>query len=139
MTRRKLVFATAIAVALAVVAAFFTLRTTPLDQALAAIEQRDYFFDEDLDADPGLSPTRATSMVASGNQPPVGPVAGFMTHDSPGRGNDLKDQPVYLFVVDEFHDPGPVMLDGPPPPARHVVFIYEQGGAVSTIAIPHEH
>lgn len=120
------------------VAGFFVLRQSPLDEALAAIEQRDYFFNDDPDADPALSPTRATSMVASGEEPSVGPVAGFMTHDSPGRGNDLKDQPVYLFVVNEFHDPGPVMLDGPPAPARHVVFVYAQGGAESVIAIPLE-
>lgn len=137
MTRPRLLLAIAVAVALAVVAAFFMLRTTPLDEALAAIEQRDYFFDEDPGADPGLSPESATSMAASGAQPSVGPVAGFLTHDSrPTRRNDLKDQPVYLFVVDEFHEPGPVRLDGPPPTSRHVVFVYEQGGAHSVIALP---
>lgn len=115
------------------------LRPTPLDQALAAIEEREYFFDEDSDADPGLSPTRATSLMSSGEKPSLGPVAGLLTHDSrPTRRNDLNGQPVYLFVVDELHDPGPVILDGPPPASRHVVFVYEQSGAVSTIAIPLE-
>ena len=114
------------------------LRTTPLDEAVAAIEERGYFFVEDTGADPGLSLARATSMT-SGQDRLLGPVPGLLTHDSrPTRRNDLKDQPVYLFVVDELHDPGPVMLDGPPPPERHAVFVYAQSGAVSTIAVPLE-
>lgn len=115
------------------------LRSTPLDQVLAAIEERGYFFDEDADASPGLSPARAASIAASGQQPSIGPVAGFLTHDSrPTRRNDLKDQPVYLFVVDEFHDPGPILPEGPAAPARHAVFVYARGGAHSVTAIPIE-
>ncbi len=120
-------------------AGWLMLRSTPLDEALAAIQQRDYFFEEDPDADPGLSPTKATSMATFGEKPSLGPVAGFLTHDSrPTRRVDLDDQPVYLFVVDELRDHGPVLTGPPPGPSRHVVFIYEQGGAVSTTAIPLE-
>ena len=76
-------------------------------------------------------------MARSRGGPSVGPVAGFMSHDSrPTRSNDLKDQPVYLFVVDEFQDMGPMIPGEPSRPAPHVVFVYAQGGAESVIAIP---
>lgn len=139
VTPPKVVSAAAVAVAVAGVAGFFMLRSTPLDEAVDAIEERGYFFDEDRGAEPGLSPTAATSMAASGQEPSIGPVAGFMTHDSrPTVRNDLEDQPVYLFVVDELQDPGPVLPGHEGGPAPHVVFVYAQGGAESAIAIPIE-
>lgn len=139
MKPKLLLVVAALAVALVGAAGFFMFRSTPLDEAVAAIEERDYFFKEDQDADPGLSPTKATSMAALEQKPSLGPVAGFLTHDSrPTRRVDLDDQPVYLFVVDELHDHGPVLPGPPPGPSPHVVFIYERGGAVSTTAIPLE-
>lgn len=138
MTRPRLLILIAVLAASAALAGWLMLRSTPLDEAVGALKQRDYFFEEDPEADPGLSPAGATSRISE-QQPSLGPVAGFLTHDSRlTRGNDLKDQPVYLFVVDEFHDHGPIMPGGPPPPARHAVFVYAQGGAESAIAIPLE-
>lgn len=108
------------------------LRTTPLEAATDALEQRDYFFKADPEADPGLSATRA----ASSHRPSLGPMAGFMTHDGLGRGSDLDDQPVYLFVVDKFRDTGPVLPGDRPGPEPHVVFVYAEAGVESLTAIP---
>lgn len=115
------------------------LRTTPLEAVTATLEQSDYFFVADPEADPGLSPTEAAAAVVSGEEPSLGPVAGFITHDAgPTRHRDYEEEPVYLFVVDELHDPGAERLDEPPPPNGHVVFVYERSGAVSVRAIPYE-
>lgn len=118
---------------------WLTLRTTPLEAVTNSLEQSDYFFEADPDADPGLSPDDAAAAVVSGEEPIVGPVAGYITHDSaPTRHRDYDEEPVYIFLVDDLHDPGAERLDEPPPPNGHVVFVYERSGAVSVRAIPYE-
>lgn len=77
--------------------------------------------------------------MISGEDPLLGPIAGFITHDSAAtRARDYDEEPVYLFVVDDLHEPGPIRLDEPPPPERHAVLVYERSGAVSVRAIPFE-
>ena len=137
MTRTKLIVGAVLALGALAVAAFFTLRPTPLEEAITAMEERDYFFVQDPHADPGLRPEEAVLTAGPGQQPSVGPVPGLLTHDSPGRGSDLQDMPVYMFVVDDFEDRyGPIMPDAQPSPAPHAIFVYELSGAHSVTAVP---
>lgn len=122
-------------------AAFFTLRSsvpsTPLDEAISAVEERDYFFVMDEDADPSMSAEEAVRTGGGTDDVSVGPVAGLLTHEYPGEGNDLDEQPVYMFVVDDFLDNrGPMVPDHQPSPAPHVVFVYQHGDSNSVIAVP---
>lgn len=139
MSRSRFVVLIVAAAAGVGVIGWSVLRTTPLEAVVEELERSDYFFEADPVADPGLSPSDAAAAVVSGEEPLLGPVAGYITHDSaPTRHRDYDDEPVYLFLVDDLHDPGAQRLDGPPPPERHAVLVYERSGAVSVTAIPYD-